>query len=205
MTGKIFIISAPCGAGKSSLVAAAIDQLKGQWPIEQVITYTTRNPRQNERNGHDYNFIDSAEFERHIASGFFLEWSNAYTAYYGSPRSIINESKKGTSFMLIVDRVGAQKIITQIPDAILIWIEVTLADLEKRLLKRATESRQQIKKRLAQSQIEIKLEEQKPLYHYRVINDDFKVATAQLVTIIGEQLNNMHSNLGDQKSIQKSS
>ncbi len=189
MNGKIFIISAPCGAGKSSLVSVVHKGLRCDFSIEPVITYTTRKPRGQEQEGLEYYFLDIHEFKRRIQKNFFLEWSDAHTAYYGSPQSLVEERQKGRSFLLIVDRVGAQKIIAQVPDVVLIWIEVpSLMILKERLLKRSTESDEQIERRLKQSKIEIELEQQKPLYHYKVMNDNFENAAAKLTAIIRANL-----------------
>ncbi len=189
MTGKIFIISAPCGAGKSSLVSAVIEELQQDIPVEQVITYTTRSPRQNEENGRDYHFIDRDEFERRIKDDFFIEWSNAYTAYYGSPRSIVEDCKKGRSFMIILDRAGAEQVIQKAPEVVLIWIEVSsITQLKERLIRRATENIEHIQKRLERSKFEIALEHREPLYHYKIINDDFGTAKLQLMTIVMHEL-----------------
>lgn len=185
MMGHIFIVSAPCGAGKSSLVSAILEELQHDWQIHQVVTYTTRKPRQNERDGRDYNFIDIHDFERRIKDGFFLEWSNAYGSYYGSPQSILEDRKKGVSFILILDRAGAQQVVQKVPDAVCIWIEVSsIGLLRDRLLCRATETTVQIEKRLEQSTIEMALERHASFYHYKVVNDDFGSAKLQLMTIM---------------------
>lgn len=189
MSGKLFIVSAPCGAGKSTLVKAILEELRFDVPIEQVITYTTRAPRKNEEHGRDYYFIDSNDFEQRMKGGFFLEWSNAYGAYYGSARSIMDECKKGKSFLLILDRAGAQRVLATMPQAVLIWIEVSsFSHLKDRLMLRATETTEQIEKRLVRSKIEIELERQEPLYHYTVKNDDFGTAKLNLLTIVMQEL-----------------
>lgn len=188
MTGKIFVISAPSGAGKTSLVAAAINYLQGCVPIRQVATYTTRKPRKNEQQGRDYNFIDIADFRRRIQEDFFLEWSDSYTAYYGSPARVTQEAKEGKSSILILDRAGARAVKERISNAILIWIEVPLEIVRQRLLQRATENLSTIERRLRQSQIEIVSEQKQPLYHYTIVNDIFEVAVAQLITIIEKEL-----------------
>jgi guanylate kinase len=188
MSGKIFVISAACGAGKSSLVSAVLEELQGTWPLKYIVTYTTRAPRNTEKQGQDYNFIDMSEFERRISQGFFLEWSNAYTAYYGSPASIVHEKDKGTSCILILDRAGAQAVIQKVPEAVLIWIEVPLEVLKDRLVMRATENSEYIERRLAQSKIEIELECHNPLYHYKIVNDNFQVAKNQLKMILIQEL-----------------
>lgn len=189
MIGKLFVISAACGAGKSTLVKAVLEELRFTVPIEPVITYTTRLPRQNEEQGRDYYFIDINDFERRIQDGFFLEWSNAYGAYYGSPRSLLNACQQGRSFMFILDRAGVEQLLQQGTDTVLIWIEVSsMAQLKDRLARRATETEGQIERRLQRAKIEIELERQKPIYHYRIINDDFGTAKLALLTIVLQEL-----------------
>ena len=80
MVGKIFVVSAPSGAGKTTLVTELISRYPGK--LERVVTYTTRQPRYNEIDGVDYYFISVKEFEEKIAQGFFIEWSTAYGTYY---------------------------------------------------------------------------------------------------------------------------
>jgi guanylate kinase len=203
MIGKIFVISAPCGAGKSSLVSSVIEELQKEWPIESVITYTTRKPRNNERHGQDYYFIDIPAFEQCIQEGFFLEWSNAYTAYYGSPRSILNEINNGKSFTIILDRAGARILKSLVPEAVLIWIEVPFELLQERLLRRATENSEQLERRLERSRIEIEQEKQDPLYHHIVVNKKFQVAKYQLKEIIERELQRERKNLPKNSKLKK--
>ena len=185
MVGKIFIISAPSGAGKSTLVAATLVNLEKEWPIERVVTYTSKNPRNNEVPGQDYHFIKVDEFERRIKQGFFLEWSNAYGTYYGSPRSIVNQVANGYSYIGIIDRVGASKIKAQFPQAVLVWIEApSLQELSRRLVSRGTETDEQIAKRLARAKIEIDLEMADPIYDHLLVNDQFVKAQKELEDLI---------------------
>ncbi len=189
MSGRLFIISAPSGAGKTSLVEAAIPIVNKQHQIEQVITYTTKKPRSTDPKMRDFHFIDSTEFERRIKEQFFLEWSNAYGAYYGSPRSVIDEIQQGKSFILVIDRVGAQQVIKQIPDAVLVLITVAnIQVLQDRLAARGTETLVQIEYRLKRAHVEIDLEKKSRLYTYHVLNDDFMTAVEQLVSIITGKL-----------------
>jgi guanylate kinase len=185
MRGRLFIISAPSGAGKTSLVEAVIPLVNRQHPIEQVITYTTKKPRSTDPTKKDFHFIGTTEFERRIKEQFFLEYSDAYGAYYGSPRSVIDEMQQGKSFILVIDRVGAQQVIKQIPDAVLVWISVANTEvLRERLTARATESQAQIEYRLQRAQVEIDLETENRLYTYHVVNDNFTTAIEKLVSIM---------------------
>lgn len=189
MAGKLFIISAPSGAGKTSLIAATLKRLQNRWPIERVVTYTTKEPRNNEQDGIDYHFISPADFQKRIDHGFFLEWSTAYQTSYGSPRSIMNERGSGRSFILIIDRVGAERVKEQVDDAILIWIAApSFKELERRLRHRATENPEQIDRRLKRARVEIELEIENSLYDFTIINDDFMVAQQELEQLIAKKL-----------------
>jgi guanylate kinase len=204
LLGKLFIISAPSGAGKTTLVTKIISALKSQIPIERVITYTTKRPRSGEKNGHDYHFVSRDQFEHFLANNFFMEYSNAYTDYYGSPASVIDGIKRGTSYVLIVDRVGAQKIVKKIPDAVKIWIDApSLAELEKRLMKRGTDSKDQIKRRLLRAQEEIALEKESPFYDHHIINHNVTQAVCELEGIISgvteQKAGKNHSKSNNQK------
>lgn len=189
MSGRLFIISAPSGAGKTSLVDAVIPRVKGKYSIERVITYTTKAPRSIDPYKREFHFIDTSEFERLIRQQFFLEWSDVYDAYYGSPRSVIQEMELGRSFIMVIDRIGAQQVIKQVPKAILIWITVDdIQVLRDRLQLRGTETEEQIVFRLQRAQVEIDLEMQNRLYHYHVLNDDFEKTVDRLAAIIAEIL-----------------
>ncbi len=100
MAGTLFVVSACSGAGKTTLVTRAIKELSISYPISRVITYTTKAPRMTEQNGIDYHFLSVEEFEIRAKNGFFLEWSNQYGNYYGSPHSIINDLPKAISVII---------------------------------------------------------------------------------------------------------
>src|SRR5579872_1093653 len=182
---KLYIISAPSGAGKSTLVEAILNKIGSHCSLSRAITYTTRQPRINERDGYDFHFLTEETFKQLIEQGFFLEWSNAHTAYYGTPRSILNDLNRGQSFLLVIDRVGAEKIRAQTEHAVLVWITVpSMAILKERLVKRGTEDQATIERRLKRAQEEIALEEQTPIYDYHIMNDDFNQAATELEAII---------------------
>ena len=142
----------------------------------------------------DFHFIDSNEFERRIANQFFLEWSDAYGAYYGTPRSVIDDMQTGRSFILVIDRVGAQQVITQVPDAVLVWITIpNMQILKERLTARGTEMPDQLEHRLKRAQVEIDLEVKNRLYTYHILNEKFMVAVEQLVLIIAENCPNLRA------------
>jgi guanylate kinase len=189
MAGKLFIISAPSGAGKSSLVERVIDHISCYYPIARVITYTSKTARLSEQDGLDYHFVSEVEFKDKIEQGFFMEWSLAYGYYYGSPWTVIDEIEGGHSYILVVDRIGAEKIIQQYEKAVLIWIYTkNLEVLRERLIKRNAENEDQIEHRLNCARHEIEQELRCPLYRYHVLNDDFARAVRKVGKIILHEL-----------------
>ena len=189
--GKLFIVSAPSGAGKTTLVNAVIKWVCPKNPIKRVITYTSKIARRGEQNERDYHFLSSTEFEQKIKDGFFLEYSIAYGAYYGSPRSVLDEIKQGKSFILIIDRIGAKQVVKQTKCEVLIWIyPPSIEVLKQRLEYRATENSEQIQKRIVQAQKEIAQETSQKLYTYHVKNDVFEKAVQKLEAIIINELGN---------------
>lgn len=175
MSGKLFIISAPSGAGKTSLIHHSLDRLREEHAISRVVTYTTKQPRKGEAvEGVDYYFVTQAEFEQKIGEGFFIEWSLAYGHYYGTPSSLRHRLAEGHSYILIVDRQGAQRIKEIIPEAILIWIYTkNLEVLKQRLILRGGENQEEVMRRLSLAVSEIEQEVIRPFYNYHVLNEDF--------------------------------
>lgn len=189
MNGKLFIVSAPSGAGKTTVVNNVLSIIPAHYNIERVITYTSKAPRLNEIQGHDYHFISKQEFERKITESFFLEWSDAYGNYYGTPSYIKDHLNDGRSFILIIDRVGAQKLIRHIPEAILIWLYTQdISVLENRLKLRKTENEEQILKRLSLAIQEIEEECKNSLYPHKILNDRLENAVQMMELIIKNEL-----------------
>ncbi len=185
MQGTLFIISAPSGAGKTTLIGKVYADLKNLIVIERVITYTTKTPRHGEKEGKDYHFISQERFDELLGEGFFMEYSKAYTDYYGSPSSIIEGLSQGISYLLIVDRVGAQEIIKKVPDVVLIWIKTpSLSELKKRLIGRGADSKGTIERRLIRAQEEMRLEKESPFYTHYILNNTLTEAVGDLKTII---------------------
>jgi len=175
MAGKLFLITAPSGAGKTTLVAKLLTDcpLKGQ--LFRPCTYTTRPMSENEKQGVDYHFIEEQEFLVKIQEGFFIEWSTHYGYYYGSPRSLLDELEKGYHVLLIVDRKGAVVIGIGVSD---------YAKIAERLKERARETEEQRAFRVEQGRAEQQQEIQCPLYDYYILNDDLPTAYAHLERII---------------------
>lgn len=189
MNGQLFIISAPSGAGKTSLVKALINEMDSHYRLTQAITFTSKRPRPGDQNGIDYHFISEQDFEKRIKKHFFIEWSNAYGTYYGAPRYLLKNLTNGVSYIMVLDRIGAQQVKQQYPQAILIWINTsTIQKLELRLSKRGTENCEQIAYRLKRAKIEIELEQKESLYEYHILNDNFAVALQALKKIVIKNL-----------------
>lgn len=188
--GTLFIISAPSGAGKTSLVNALLAQEPFKEALSCVITYTTRLPRPGDINGRDYHFIQEAEFLALIEKGFFAEWSTAYGTYYGTPITVLEDLAQGLSRVLILDRAGAKSIKSVVPEAVLIWITPPTTEvLEARLQGRNTENQDQIQRRMALARLEMEAEAQNPLYEHIIVNDFFEVSLEYLKKIIILSLN----------------
>lgn len=189
MAGKLFVISGSSGAGKTTLVAAALEKLQKHYSIERIITYTTRTKRPGEIEGEDYYFISENEFKKKIEEGFFIEWSHWYDNYYGSPISILEDIKKGTSFIIVLDQSGAKAIFEQYSEAILIWIQPSsLSLLIGRLKKRGKNTLEEIEKRLKKAEVELEQKKREHLYAVTIINDDFFKAKDELISFMQQKI-----------------
>jgi guanylate kinase len=185
MSGTLFVISAPSGAGKTTLVNAVLQEVGDSLPLKRVVTYTTRSIGEGERAGVDYHFICQDEFLLKIERGEFLEWSSVYGSYYGTPASIRDEIGKGQSLILIIDRFGAQAVAPLVPGAVFIWIYTKSIDvLHKRLVARGRDSYEKIEKRLILAEQEIMFEQKKRFFLHHLCNDSFKIACNDLLDII---------------------
>lgn len=185
MIGRLFVVSAPSGAGKTTLVNAAIADLQDIASFNRVITYTTRLPRAGEIHGVDYHFITHEEFQAKITQNYFIEWSSAYKTFYGSPIHIIEELKKGANFIAIVDFKGAESIKEIYSEACTIWISPpSIGVLAERLLKRGLNTKKDLEFRLSLAQAEMKREGQMKFFDYQIINDDFLTAKELLKKLL---------------------
>lgn len=187
--GKIIVLSASSGAGKTTLVHALCEHFKNKYPISRVVTYTTRVPRAGEIEGVDYYFLSIEQFQQKISEGFFIEWSSAYGAYYGSPRSIIDDTLRGMSFLLILDRAGVKQLLSAYKERVVpIWIYTSQENLASRLQKRGSETEKEYSFRLSLAQEETRAEKQDPLFAYHVQNDQLDESVNVLVQIITKEL-----------------
>lgn len=185
--GKLFVIAAPSGAGKTSLVHALMKRMPS---LRFSISYTTRAKRENERDGQDYFFVDKPHFERMIAEGEFLEYANVYGNFYGTSRRQVEQMlAAGENVLLEIDWQGAQQIARAMPELRSIFVLPPSRDaLESRLRGRKTDSDEVIERRLRASIEDLSHWRE---FDYVVINDDFERATADLEAIVrgeGEHL-----------------
>jgi guanylate kinase len=178
--GKLFVIAAPSGAGKTSLVRALMQRV----PLQFSISYTTRKRRETEQHERDYFFVEKAEFERMRDAGQFLEHAQVFDNYYGTSREQVERHlARGDNVLLEIDWQGAQQIRRTMPEARTIFVlPPSRAALEQRLRGRGTDSEAVIARRLRDSLADMS--------HWNefddvVVNDDFERAVADLQAILG--------------------
>ncbi|MCK4265157.1 guanylate kinase [Candidatus Babeliales bacterium] len=189
--GKIFIVSAPSGTGKTTLVNSVLGSIGNKYNISKVITYTNRKPRPGEKDGVDYNFISPEEFNEKMKDNFFLETTIYSDKYYGSPALIKEELKLGKSFVLLVNREGTKSVCGLLSNPVTIWLEPpSLEVLKSRLLKRG-DSHSQIEKRLNLAEQELKEEKNHRLFKYHIINDVFNKAADGILQIVETELSRL--------------
>ncbi len=176
----IFVISGPSGVGKTTLSQLLLKNVNN---LAFSISYTTRPPRAGEKNGVDYFFIGKDEFKSMIAKGEILEWAEVYEHYYGTSARFVKEAlMKGHDVLLDIDVQGARHVKRYFSQAVLIFIlPPSLEVLKHRLLKRHTESKEALKKRLKEVKEEIKNSKK---FDYIVINKDLKSALGEILAII---------------------
>lgn len=179
--GVLLVLSAPSGAGKTTLAQRLLKDLPGT--ILSIST-TTRPPRGQEKDGVDYHFVDAKTFQERIERGEFIEWAEVYGHFYGSPRSVVDDAfaKRGVA-LFDIDVQGGQAIKRKYPDALLTFIlPPSLEELERRLRGRKTDSDDTIRKRMLAARLEI--EKGQASYDFIVVNDDVDRAFDQIRSIV---------------------
>jgi guanylate kinase len=178
--GILFIVAAPSGAGKSSLVNAL---LRDDPRIELSISHTTRAPRPGETDGREYHFVDRSRFEQMVAAGDFLEHAEVYGNFYGTSRRAIEHTLAANRDVLLeIDWQGAAQVRRLFPAAVGVFIlPPSLAELERRLHARGQDSDEVIRRRMAVASNEIRHAIE---FEYAIINKDFSEALADLSTVV---------------------
>jgi guanylate kinase len=180
MPGNLFIVCAPSGAGKTTLVDALLQR---EPEIRLSISYTTRGPRPGEKDGVDYNFVDRARFEAMIASGDFLEHASVHGNYYGTSRAWIEREISGENDVLLeIDWQGAAQVRKIFPQLVGIFIlPPSIEELRKRLQGRGKDAPETIARRIAGAREEIShvLE-----FEYIIVNDRFDQALEEIRSVV---------------------
>ena len=178
--GNLFILSAPSGAGKSSLINAL---LKKHADMKVSVSHTTRAPRPGENNAEHYHFVSVDEFKALIAKDDFFEWAQVFDNYYGTSKQAIEEQlAAGIDVFLDIDWQGARQVREIMDDVKTIFIlPPSKQELEQRLNNRGQDSAEIIAGRMAQAQSETSHYDE---YDFVVVNDDFDTALSDLETIV---------------------
>lgn len=178
--GSLFIVAAPSGAGKTTLVRKLLEQDKA---VQLSISYTTRPPRPGEQDGREYNFVDAAQFRAMRERGDFLEWAEVHGNFYGTSRVWLKDQMDaGRDVLLEIDWQGAQQVRKQFPEAVGIFIlPPSLAELERRLRGRGTDSEEVISRRLTAAVGEMRHVDE---FDFAIINNDLDEALKDLAAAV---------------------
>ena len=178
--GLLAVVSAPSGAGKTSVL---FEVLKRCPEINFSVSVTTRTPRSGEKDGVNYHFISEEEFDKRLSKGELLEWNLVHGEKYGTVKANVEQAlANGESLLFDTDTVGAFNIKKHFPDAVLIFIiPPSPKVLQERLMNRKSESSESIKNRLAAAPKEIAHMTE---YDYIVINDNLETAVSQIIAIL---------------------
>jgi len=178
--GLLFVVSAPSGAGKTSLCRAITGSLED---LTHSISYATRKPRPGEIDGRDYYFVSQGRFRDRIQAGDFAEWAEVHSNLYGTSRRVLDDLiSKGLDVILDIDTQGAKQIKAKYDTAVFIFIMPPSLDiLEERLRNRKSDHEDEIRKRMRRSREEIK---DYAMYDYIIVNRDFDRALTELRSIV---------------------
>lgn len=178
MRNLLIVLSGPSGVGKGTIVGRLVKN--GGYVLS--VSCTTRAPREDEIDGRHYFFITKEKFKKMIDGGGFLEYSNHFENYYGTPREFVEGNLKTHDVILEIEVDGALQVKKAHPEALLIMIAPPDKDeLKRRLVERGTDSPEKIEKRLMRMEYELA---QAPKYDYTVINDDLNAAVMEIENII---------------------
>ena len=180
MSGKLFVVTAPSGAGKTSLIDAV---MRKDPTLKISVSYTTRDPRPGEKDGVDYHFVDKKTFLAMRERGEFIESAEVHGNYYGTGKRVILDAvKRGDDLILEIDWQGARQVRRAFPECIGIFIlPPSVEELERRLRARAQDSEAVIGVRMANAREELRHADE---FEYAIINKDFGEARQKLAEVI---------------------
>ena len=178
--GMIIIVSAPSGAGKTSICDALIKSDKN---IIYSVSTTTREPRKGEKNGREYFFVNDSEFKKMVKTNMFVEWAKVHDHFYGTSKKVLEQTiNKGKDILLDIDVQGAVKIKKQYKEALMIFITTpSLKVLKERLIKRNKDSMTVIKRRIENAKKELTY---LPKYDYLILNDKLDKSIQEVKSVI---------------------
>jgi guanylate kinase len=187
--GRLFVIAAPSGAGKTSLVTAL---LASEPRLRLSVSHTTRQRRPTEQDGREYHFVSVPQFERLVARGEFLEHARVFDNYYGTARGFVEERlRQGYEVILEIDWQGARQVRRAVPDCVSVFIlPPSRRALAERLSRRATDSAETIARRLAEATADMSHYRE---FDYVIVNDDFAQAVSDLRRIVAGRAEDLTS------------
>ena len=194
MKGLLLVVTAPSGAGKSSLIEAV---MRDDPRLKLSVSYTTRAPRPGEQDGREYHFVDDRTFLAMLERGEFLECAEVHGFRYGTSQKVIQEAlARGEDLVLEIDWQGAQQVRRLLPDCVGVFIlPPSVGELERRMRARGKDTEAVIQRRMAAAADEIS---HAPEFEYAIINKDFEIARQDLQAIIRvERLRRMPRMLPD--------
>lgn len=178
--GHLFIISGPSGVGKSTILSAI---LKKRPRLRYSVSYTTRSPRGDEKNGIDYHFISEVAFRQKIEAGELAEWAEVHGRLYGTSAKYVEETlSSGHDILLDIDVQGAKRLLAKYPEAVSVFIaSPDIEELRRRLIKRGTDSPEAMERRLREADVEMA---QAHLYDHILVNNDLNQSVSGLEAIL---------------------
>ena len=187
-TGKLIVISAPSGTGKTTVVKKLLEKIPN---IAASVSFTTRPMRENEREGIDYFFVDKRKFESVVDSKQFIEHATVFGNYYGTQKkSLLIDLKKGINVILEIDWQGAQQVKEKMPSCIMIFlIPPSKEVLLSRLKNRGTDSKREIENRFNQAVSDLN---ESNKFDYVLVNDQIEVAVENISLCIEGNLNKLN-------------
>jgi len=183
MKGILFILSAPSGAGKTTISRKAVAEIAG---LEMSVSATTRAARAGEKPGVDYHFLTKEEFERRRDAGEFAEWARVHDHFYGTPRAPIDSAlASGRDMLLDIDVQGARQMKERYPESVAVFVlPPSVEELERRLRGRGTEPDEVIRRRLERAKEEMK---EAPAYDHRIVNEEIAKSVGEFASIVAAE------------------